>query len=153
MEQVFMYWGSWGWIGIGLVLLTLEILVPGVFMLWFGIAALLVGFVSVIIGSSEYWSSETQIVVFLFLSVISAYYGRKYLQKNGASDQPLLNQPSLQLVGRSTILKEPIINGYGRAEFDGSFWKISGPDMASGSKITVVSALNGTTLIVEATQI
>ena len=32
--------GPWTWWIIGLVLLIVEIIVPGVFMLWFGIAAI-----------------------------------------------------------------------------------------------------------------
>jgi inner membrane protein len=152
MEQMFVEWGLWGWVGIGLTLLTLEMIVPGVFMLWFGISALCVGFITVIVGGTDFWSFHIQIIAFLFLSVAFAYYGRKYVRKNGISDQPLLNQPALQLVGRSTLLKEDIINGRGRVEFDGLFWAVRGSDMVAGTKIIVTSVVDSNTLIVDAAE-
>ena len=47
----------WGWFIVGGLLLVLEILAPGVFMLWLGLSAILVGLIS----SLVVWSpSERQ---------------------------------------------------------------------------------------------
>ncbi|MER2634298.1 MAG: NfeD family protein, partial [Rhizobiaceae bacterium] len=43
LAGIFAELGLWNWFVLGFVLLALEILVPGVFLLWIGIAALVVG--------------------------------------------------------------------------------------------------------------
>ena len=52
--------------GSGLVLLMLEVVVPGIFLLWFGIAALIVGALSLL-----FWEAllvwQVQVLVFLIL--------------------------------------------------------------------------------------
>ena len=43
MLDWFASFGGWGWIVLGLVLVGGEMLAPGVFLLWLGLAALLTG--------------------------------------------------------------------------------------------------------------
>ncbi len=57
--------GGWSWIVAGLALLILEVLAPGAFMMWLGLAALAVGIISLMID----WSWQAQFVVFALLSV------------------------------------------------------------------------------------
>ena len=40
LERIFGELGPWNWMVLGFALLALEILVPGVFLLWIGLAAL-----------------------------------------------------------------------------------------------------------------
>ena len=132
--------GPWNWIVLGLVLLVLEILLPGVFLLWIGIAALIVGAVSLTLWTSAFWSWEIQVVVFLVLSVVAAFAGRKIMSKRGDdSDQPLLNRRSQQLIGRTATLKEPIAEGFGRIQLGDTVWRVSGPDLPAGAKVRVIS--------------
>ena len=37
--------GKWNWLILGILLMGVEALVPGVFMFWLGLAALIIGFV------------------------------------------------------------------------------------------------------------
>lgn len=132
--------GPWNWIALGMVLLVLEILVPGVFLLWIGIAALIVGAASLALWGAGFWSWELQVVIFLVLCVVCAYAGKRLLGgKNAQSDQPLLNRRSEQLIGRTATLKEPISEGYGRIQLGDTLWRVVGPDLPSGAQVRVVS--------------
>jgi inner membrane protein len=46
MTDMFSTLGTWNWLIFGVVLMALELLAPGVFLFWLGLAALLVGLLS-----------------------------------------------------------------------------------------------------------
>ena len=46
MTEMFSTLGTWNWLIFGIVLMALELLAPGVFLFWLGLAALLVGLLS-----------------------------------------------------------------------------------------------------------
>lgn len=132
--------GPWNWMVVGLVLLAAEILVPGVFLLWIGIAALIVGAVSLALWGFAFWSWELQVVVFLALALASAVIGRRMMAgREAESDQPLLNRRGEQLVGRTATLGEPIREGHGRIQLGDTLWRVTGPDMPVGARVKVVA--------------
>ena len=55
LYSVFSDLGPWNWVVLGMALLSMEILVPGVFLLWIGIAALAIGALSLAIWEWSYW--------------------------------------------------------------------------------------------------
>jgi membrane protein implicated in regulation of membrane protease activity len=133
--------GPWNWMVLGIILLGLEIVLPGVFMLWIGIAALIVGAVSLLPWQAAFWGWQIQVLVFLVLSLLSAYAGKKLMgARTQASDQPLLNRRSEQMIGRTATLVEPIRNGHGRIHLGDTFWRVSGPDLPAGARVRVVAA-------------
>lgn len=141
--------GPWNWMVLGFVLLALEILLPGVFLLWIGIAALITGALSLAIWDVGLWVWQVQVLVFLVLSLISPYVGRKIMNEaGGASDQPLLNRRSEQMVGRTATLTEPIHEGRGRIKLDDTTWNVSGPDLPVGARVRVTGAADAE-LVVE----
>ncbi|HEY5818279.1 MAG TPA: NfeD family protein [Mesorhizobium sp.] len=141
LERIFAELGPWNWMVLGLVLLTLEILAPGVFLLWIGIAALLVGAASLALWSAAFWVWQVQVVAFLILALISAYLGKRIMAGRGNdSDQPLLNRRGDQLIGRTATLSEPIREGRGRIQLGDTLWRISGPDLPVGARVRVVRA-------------
>lgn len=152
LERIFAELGPWNWMVLGFVLLSLEILVPGVFLLWIGLAALIVGAVSLMIWGAAFWIWELQVVVFLVLSLVCAFVGKKIMGRNGdASDQPLLNRRGDQLVGRTATLTEPITDGRGRIKIGDTLWRVSGPDLPAGTKVRVTAAADlDLELVVEA---
>jgi membrane protein implicated in regulation of membrane protease activity len=137
--------GPWNWMVLGAVLLLLEILLPGVFFLWVGVAAILTGTLSLQLWGTAFWVWQTQVLVFLALSVAAALLGRRFFPagKSDDTDQPLLNQRALQLVGRTATLEEAISNGHGRVRLGDTLWRVSGPDLPSGARVRVMSASNG----------
>ena len=149
IERIVMELGAWNWMALGLVLLGLEIVVPGIFLLWIGIAAIIVGTLTLMIGGAALWSWQLQIVLFLILSLVSAYIGKRVMAKSeGVSDEPFLNQRAEQLVGRTATLAEPIAEGRGRIKLGDTQWRVSGPDLPVGTKVKVVST-DGSELSVE----
>jgi membrane protein implicated in regulation of membrane protease activity len=141
LDRILSELGPWNWMVLGCVLLALEILVPGVFLLWIGIAALLVGAASLQFWGAGFWAWEVQIVVFLVLSLISAYIGKQIVgSRQGDTDQPLLNRRGQQMIGRTATLTEPIREGRGRIQLGDTLWRVSGPDLPAGTRVRVTGA-------------
>ena len=141
LERIFGELGPWNWMVLGFALLALEILVPGVFLLWIGLAALIVGALSLMLWNANFWIWEIQILVFLVLALICAFGGKRFMGSHGDdSDQPLLNRRGDQLIGRTATLTEPIENGRGRIKIGDTMWRVSGPDLPAGSKVRVKAA-------------
>lgn len=136
--------GPWNWMVLGFILLGLEILVPGVFLLWIGVAALLVGALALQVWDAAWFTWQTQVLIFLALSLVAAYLGHRINRSREAdSDQPLLNRRDAQLIGRTATLEEPIREGHGRIRLDDTVWKVKGPDAASGTRVRVVRSDGG----------
>lgn len=152
LQRMFSELGPWNWMVLGLVLLTLEILAPGVFLLWIGIAALIVGAVSLLLWDTAFWVWQLQVVVFLVLALLAAYLGNRIMTaRKESSDQPLLNRRGDQLVGRTATLTEPIREGRGRVQLGDTLWRVSGPDLPVGARVRVVRAADADLeLVVEA---
>lgn len=149
IASVFSELGPWNWMVLGFALLAAEILLPGVFLLWIGIAAILVGGLSLQFWGYEFWVWQAQVLVFLVLSIASAYVGKRIMSATEAeSDEPLLNKRGEQLVGRTATLHEPISEGYGRVRIGDTTWRVSGPELPAGTRVKIVSAKGGD-LVVE----
>lgn len=149
LESIFIDLGPWNWMVLGFALLALEILVPGVFLLWIGIAALITGAISLVFWDGLWWVWQVQVVVFLLLSLVSAYLGNRLMGgRKGQSDQPLLNRRSEQLIGRTATLTEPIREGRGRIQLGDTLWLVIGPDLPIGTRVRVAS-VQGSELVVE----
>ena len=56
MTEIFSTLGTWNWLIFGFILMALELLAPGIFLFWLGLAALLVGLVSFAINPS--WQTQ-----------------------------------------------------------------------------------------------
>jgi membrane protein implicated in regulation of membrane protease activity len=143
--------GAWNWILLGIVLLVLEILVPGIFLLWIGIAALLTGALSLQLWGAQWWGWQIQVLVFLGLSLVSAYAGKKIIGgSDDESDEPLLNQRAAQLIGRTAILSEPIREGRGRVHIGDTVWRVAGPDLPAGARVRVTAVEDALLVVVAA---
>lgn len=143
--------GPWAWIAAGLLILGIEIMMPSTFLLWPGLSALVVGFITLVLGTqAAIWPWQAQVLVFLALSVALAVIGKGYMKKHRleTSDNPLLNERGAQLIGATAKLKEPITNGSGRVKIGDTTWRVKGDDIAAGKTIRVIDFDAGT-LIVE----
>ena len=142
-------WGTvtyWHWWALGLALVVVEMVAPGVFFLWLGIAAGLVGFM-VLVAPDLSW--QTQVLSFAVLSVLSVAAGRWLLKRHPIhSDEPRLNRRGEQYVGRVFTLEQPIVNGQGKIRVDDSTWKVEGADCVNGTRVRVVG-VDGVVLRVE----
>ncbi len=137
--------GPWTWWVVGLVLLALEIAVPGNVFVWFGVAALLTGVVALF----SHFGWQVELTVFVVLALVLAIAGRRlFARTSEPGEQPFLNDRGHRLVGGSYVLSAPIVDGHGRVRIDDTNWRITGPDLASGTKVKIVGA-DGAVLKVE----
>jgi membrane protein implicated in regulation of membrane protease activity len=143
--QVIETLGGWSWWVLGLLLLGVEVLVPGFFFLWFGIAAILIGVSALLVD----WPWQLQVVGFLALSVVAALAGRHFAgSPEVETADPLLNLRAGRLAGRTFVLSEPIVEGSGRVRVDDTVWQVRGPDAPAGARVVVTGA-DGSVLEVE----
>ncbi|TCL91875.1 hypothetical protein C8J38_105180 [Rhizobium sp. PP-WC-2G-219] len=144
--------GPWAWWVLGLVLLAAEIFVPGVFLVWIGMAAIVTGALALIFWNLDFFGWHVQLPLFAILSVVSVLVGRRLLARfDRDSDAPLLNQRGRSLIGRTAILEEPIAEGRGRVRLGDTTWPVSGPDLPTGARVRVLSADGQRLLVEEAT--
>jgi len=136
----------WTWWVAGLVLLVLELLAPGAFMLWLGLSALAVG---TLLWLGAPLSYLQQVLVFSALSLSSVYAVRRF---RGTQSLPpaetRLNERVRLYEGRIFTLETAILNGVGHLRVDDGQWRVAGPDLPPGSKVRVLAA-EGATLTVE----
>lgn len=144
MREIIVGLGPWTWIIAGLILLGFELLAPGVFLIWFGIAALITGAIALMTDLS--W--QTDLIIFVVLAVIAVFVGRRYFSGPGKSEQPLLNQRAVRHVGTVHTLAEPIVGGQGRIRIDDTQWRITGPDTPSGERVKITGVVDGSVLAV-----
>ncbi|HKF72429.1 MAG TPA: NfeD family protein [Stellaceae bacterium] len=145
MSTLVLSLGYWDWFILGAILLVLEIIAPGTFMLWLGLSAFLVGAISLVID----WSWQVQLVTFAAFSVAAIPLWRRVGGRSRSpTDQPFLNRRADAFIGRVFTLEKPIVNGNGTVGVGDTIWRVTGPDCPAGSRIKV-AAVDGATLKVE----
>jgi hypothetical protein len=133
-----------GWWIIALVLALSELLSGSLFLFMLAIAAALTALAAHAgLGAWQY-----QAVLFSVLSVLLCL---AWARRRAAKAEPAptgLNSGAKRWVGREIVLTEPIVQGHARVAMDDTSWTLSGPDLATGSRVRVTS-VQGNTLVVE----
>ena len=147
MAEIFSSLGIWNWLIVGFILMALELLAPGVFLIWLGLAALLVGMLSFAINLS--W--QLQLLTFAVFAVAAVPLWRRVARSNStvSRSNPFLNKRTEALIGRVFTLEKPIIDGTGTVRIDDTIWRVAGPDAPAGSRVKIVQA-DGASLTVAA---
>jgi membrane protein implicated in regulation of membrane protease activity len=99
----------WHWRIASVVLLGLEMVIPGAFFLWMGAAAGVTGAMLLIFPDPSW---QTQFLIFAVLSVVAIVGWRAWRKKHPpvATDHPPLNQRTKQYVGRVITLDQALEN-------------------------------------------
>jgi membrane protein implicated in regulation of membrane protease activity len=147
MAEMFSTLGSWNWLIFGFILMALELAAPGVFLFWFGLAALLVGLVSFIVHPS--WQAQLLMFAVFALAAVPLWRRLASSQSRASRSNPFLNRRTAALVGREFTLEKPIIDGSGTVRIDDTIWRVAGPDAPAGSRVKVVR-VDGANLTVAA---
>jgi membrane protein implicated in regulation of membrane protease activity len=147
MSDMFSTLGTWNWLIFGFILMALELIAPGVFLFWLGLAALLVGLVSFALHPS--W--QAQLLMFAVFAAAAVPVWRRLARGSSAASvsNPFLNRRTDALVGREFTLEKPIIDGFGTVRIDDTIWRVAGPDAPAGSRVRIVQA-DGANLTVAA---
>ena len=120
MSPKMILWGC-----LALLLVAAETMVPGLFLLWLGLAA---GVVFFIVWALPDLAILGQVV-----------YVKFFRDKESASDHPLLNRRGEQLVDKIYNLETAIINGHGRVKIGDAFWTVQGPDLPVDSAVRIIA--------------
>jgi membrane protein implicated in regulation of membrane protease activity len=137
--------GAWNWFILAAIFLLIELVAPGVFMLWLGLAAIMVGVIS--IGVQLSW--QAQVIAFALLSIACIPAWRYFARRvEMPADRPFLNRRAEGYVGRVFTLDKPIVDGVGTIRIEDTVWRVSGPDLPAGSRVKVAQA-DGADLVVE----
>ena len=108
----------WMWIVLGAVFTAIEIVTPGLFIIFFGVAATIVGLLALTGAVSTPW---IQWLLFSVLALAALRFFRRpllaYLQKDTGADMVD------SLVGETAIAASSMAPGeHGRVELRGSMW-------------------------------
>jgi len=145
MTSIIVSLGIWNWFIAGGILLAIEVMAPGTFMLWLGLSALLVGVISLLVS----WPWQAQCVAFAVFAIASIPIWRRVGHRVSApGDQPFLNRRAEALVGQVFTLDKPIVNGAGTVRVGDTVWRVTGPDSPAGIRVKVTRA-DGATLFVD----
>ena len=137
--------GPWAWIVTGGILLALELAVPGAFMMWLGLAAVLVGLITFVID----WSWQAHGIAFAVFALASVPLWRRFARRvEPEAKSPFLNRRTAEMVGRTFTLDKPIVDGVGTVRIGDTVWRVNGPDGPAGSRVKVIGA-DGANLQVE----
>jgi len=136
----------WHWWILAALLAAVEAMAPGIFFIWFGAAAAIVGLAALILPGMGW---EIQVFLFAILAAVAVFIGRRFLHRRMESPDPALNRRGERYVGRQFTLETAIVNGRGSIKVDDSVWRAEGPELPAGRRVKVVGA-DGTVLRVEA---
>jgi hypothetical protein len=147
MEEFLAGLQFWHWLILAAVLAAVEALAPGMFFIWFGLAAGLVGLIALVVPGLGW---EWEAVLFVVFAVASVFVGRTFAHRNPRqSADPALNRRGERYLGRKFTVETPIVNGRGAIKVDDGVWRAAGPDMPAGRQVKVVG-IDGSILKVEA---
>lgn len=137
------------WWILAVLLIGGEVLLPGYFLLWIGLAAAAVGAVLLVVPPL---GLLVQAVLFALLAFAGCVLYARVLRPRLDRHEPgseTLNRRGVRMVGERYELIEPIVNGRGKARVGDGQWLVSGPDLPVGTLVEVL-AVDGTTLQVRA---
>lgn len=132
------------WILVGLLLLGAETLLPGVFLLWVGLAAIGTG-VMLLLVTPPFWLTVT-----VFIALLAGGIAIALRLRRSDRPRPRVNTPDSGLVGRPGVLIDAGATGP-RVRVGDSDWAARLPrdvaDSPTGTRVRV-EGVDGTTLVV-----
>lgn len=138
---------AWHWLVLGLVLLGLEALGAGGFLLGGAVAGILLALL-LWLWPDMVWS--TQFILFAVAAVaFTVIYWRGFRRFNQASEQTGLNDRAAQLVGRVLVLEKELVAGEDRIQIGDTLWRVRiDVSLPAGSRVRVRES-QGMILILE----
>ena len=132
---------SWIWGAAGALLVVIEMLVPGYFLIFAALGALSVA------GFGLVWPLDIEGQIVLFAAVTGLLFAlcfRLYRRLTAGGAPNLVNSPN-RLLGASATVEDPITAGRGKIRLGDSVGLARGPDLPRGTAVTV-TGVDGTVL-------
>ena len=125
------------WFLIGLGLLLLELVLPGLVILFFGAGAWVTALVCAFFEININW----QILIFLVASLLGLVLLRRYLKRKFFSRSDTETPDELEeFIGHKAKALEEFKNGMGKVEFKGAPWSAQSDEpVAKGQWVTIES--------------
>ena len=140
---------GWLWLIGGVLLLIMEVIAPGFFLVFIGAAAIATGLFTVLFDLG----SASQFALFALYAVIAVMLGRRfYANRTADSADPLLNDRAGRLVGRVVTVVEAVDDQSGRVRVGDSDWSARGGPADVGTRVRI-TGVDGNCLKVEAERI
>jgi len=134
------------WFLVGLVLLIMEFMLPGLIIFFFGVGAWIVAIVC-LLSTHVQGSINTQLIIFIVSSVMSLLILRKwvkgvFLGHSGAKQD--LTEDLKEFVGERAVVVETITpKAGGKVEFHGTNWEAQADgDIAAGAVVEIIGKDN-----------
>lgn len=133
------------WFLVGLGLLLLELVLPGLVILFFGAGAWVTALVCAIVDISLNW----QIAIFLLASLLGLVLLRKYLKRRffDKKDEEVKDQLE-EFIGRKAKALEDFREGAGKVEFKGTQWSARSESEVKKGQMVTITSKDSLTLIV-----
>ena len=136
---------GWIWAIAGVLLLIAEIIAPGFFLIFVGIAAILTGLFTLLFGLGL----APQLILFAVYAVLAVMIGKRwYGEPDSADERHAINEPAKRLVGRTVTVTADVDDHVGRVRVGDGEWNARGGPAAVGERVTV-TGVEGNCLIVE----
>lgn len=141
------------WMLVGLIFVFLELFMPGVYLVWFGLSAFVMG------GSTLFIEMPLtdQLVWFAFVSAIFAVigwrvYGRVIKETKVPVGYEHLNDSAATHVGRVYPLTEDVVDGRAKVKVGDTVWLAAcDAPLKAGTAVVVTGVENGVILKVKKT--
>jgi membrane protein implicated in regulation of membrane protease activity len=134
------------WIAAAALLAGIELLVPGVFLVFAAFAAAVTGLFLLLFPDLPV---AAQLVSFAAWTAASVAIGRRwYRDYSPDSADPLLNDRGARMIGEVVTVVAPLTGGVGRVRVGDGEWPARGPDLAVGERARV-TGVQGNCLTIE----
>ncbi len=119
----------------GIILVALEMVIPGIFIIWFGVAALIIATLSLFLPLSL----PIQLLIFALLSFFISIWGARFYGKKEQSTHGLNQARGSEYIGQIFTLTESVNNGEGRLTIGDTRWLIKGEAAKKGAQIEITA--------------
>jgi membrane protein implicated in regulation of membrane protease activity len=135
------------WFYLGIVLIILEVMTPGLVSIFFGLSALVVAIVTFLVPGIPEWA---QWVMFSIFSVLFIVLLRKTLKKTFSGTSEVTQDLFDAYTGKRATVVEFISPGKpGRVEFNGSDWTAEAEEELDVGVLVRIKSKKNLTLYVE----
>ena len=136
---------GWIWAIAGILLLIAEIIAPGFFLIFIGIAAVLTGLFTLLFDLGL----APQLILFAVYAGLAVMIGQRWYGEPGGKDERhAINDPARRMIGRTVTVVTDVDDHGGRVRVGDGEWNARGGPATAGERVTVTS-VDGNCLIVE----
>lgn len=136
------------WFSFGLLLVLLELFVPGVYLLWFGLSAFVTGVLVIFFPLSPIEQSIVFGTISIFFAVIGLFiYGKVINRGKNSEEYKYLNDMASQYIGKTFVLAEDTHDGRSKATVGDTVWIVECEEsLKKGDRVKIIGVINGVIL-------